>query len=74
MQLLLRPEDNGSVNLDPKLPSLAEVLASLASDTLVLASKDAPFVEFFVSVMTGPKGHLLTLSELHSASWFKFAQ
>jgi hypothetical protein len=74
MQLLLRPEDNGSVNLDPKLPSLAEVLASLASDTLVLATKDAPFVEFFVSVMTGPKGHLLTLSELHSASWFKFAQ
>ncbi|KAJ4375378.1 hypothetical protein N0V83_002464 [Neocucurbitaria cava] len=47
MQLLLTPEDKDLVNLDPKLPSLAEVLASLASDTLVLATKDAPFVEYF---------------------------
>jgi hypothetical protein len=49
MQLLL--DDKNPVNLDPKLPSLAEVLASLASDTLVLAAKDAPFVQYFVSVI-----------------------
>ncbi|KAH7076869.1 hypothetical protein BKA63DRAFT_532913 [Paraphoma chrysanthemicola] len=47
MQLLLTPEDKGVVSLNPKLPSLAEVLASLASDTLVLATKDSPFVEYF---------------------------
>jgi hypothetical protein len=51
MQLLLVRGDNGLVNLNPKLPSLAEALASLASDTLVLATKDAPFVEYFVSLI-----------------------
>jgi hypothetical protein len=64
MQLLLTSEDKDLVNLNPKLPSLAEVLASLASDTLVLATKDAPFVEYFVSVITQyitarPMEHLL---------------
>lgn len=52
MQLLLNSGDKGSVDLNPKLPSLAEALASLASDTLVLATKDAPFVEYFVSLIT----------------------
>jgi hypothetical protein len=51
MQLLLLG-DKDPIDLNPKLPSLAEVLASLASDTLILATKDAPFVEFFVSVIT----------------------
>lgn len=64
MELLLTPGDNGLVNLNPKLPSLAETLASLASDTLVLATKDAPFVEYFVSVAIPhttphPRGTLL---------------
>lgn len=52
MELLLTPKDKDMVNLNPKLTSLAEVLASLAGDTLVLATKDAPFVEYFISVMT----------------------
>ena len=49
MQLLLTPDNEGHIELDPKRPSLAEVLASLASDTLILGTKDAPFVEYFVS-------------------------
>lgn len=45
----LDPE-HPDVNLDPLLPSLAETLAILASDTLVLSWQDAPFTMFWVSV------------------------
>ncbi|KAF1922531.1 uncharacterized protein M421DRAFT_354795 [Didymella exigua CBS 183.55] len=42
MQLLLTPGEDNHVRLDPGRPSLGEVLASLARDTLVLWSKNAP--------------------------------
>jgi hypothetical protein len=72
MQLLLL-EDKGPIVLNPKLPSLAEVLASLASDTLILATKEAPFVEYFVSVITRCRTLRLAelslmIAELHSTS------
>jgi hypothetical protein len=35
--------------LNPSLPSIAEALAVMAGSTLLQSTKDAPFVEFFVS-------------------------
>jgi hypothetical protein len=37
--------------LDPSLPSIAEALAVMAGSTLLQSTKDAPFVEFFVSAL-----------------------
>jgi hypothetical protein len=39
--------------LDPALPSIAEAIAVMAGSTLLQATKDAPFVEFFVSASVG---------------------
>jgi len=39
--------------LDPSLPSIAEALAVMAGSTLLQSTKDAPFVEFFVSPSFG---------------------
>jgi hypothetical protein len=51
-QLALAPRNRNfsdpDVDLDPVLPSLAEALAILVSDSVVLSLKDSPFVEYFV--------------------------
>ncbi|RLM00332.1 hypothetical protein CFD26_108040 [Aspergillus turcosus] len=36
-----------SYSLDPKLPSVGEALAVLAGSTMILGSRNAPFVQFF---------------------------
>lgn len=55
--------------LNPLLPSIAEALAVMAGSTLLQSTKDAPFVEFFVSSVTNTTGVsiALTLAELHGA-------
>jgi hypothetical protein len=53
MMLALQPEDSNpmsmEVELNQRLPSLAETLAIGASDTLLTGLQSAPFVEFWVS-------------------------
>jgi hypothetical protein len=55
--------------LDPALPSIAEAIAVMAGSTLLQATKDAPFVEFFVSdfLEITRASIALTLTELHGA-------
>lgn len=55
--------------LDPALPSIAEAIAVMAGSTLLQATKDAPFVEFFVSdfLEITRASITLTLTELHGA-------
>jgi hypothetical protein len=55
--------------LDPALPSIAEAIAVMAGSTLLQATKDAPFVEFFVSGFLDITQAFiaLTRTELHSA-------
>lgn len=55
--------------LDPALPSIAEAIAVMAGSTLLQATKDAPFVEFFVSGFLNITQAFiaLTCTELHSA-------
>jgi len=55
--------------LDPALPSIAEAIAVMAGSTLLQATKDAPFAEFFVSAFVGGThaSMALTLAELHGA-------
>lgn len=38
---------DNNFSLNPKLPSIAEALAAMASSTLILSSQGAPFVPFF---------------------------
>ena len=53
MMLALQPENSNptsmEVELNQRLPSLAETLAVAASDTLLTGLQGAPFVEFWVS-------------------------
>jgi hypothetical protein len=53
MMLALQPENSNpmsmEVELNQRLPSLAETLAIGASDTLLTGLQSAPFVEFWVS-------------------------
>jgi hypothetical protein len=35
-------------SLDPSLPSIAEALAVMAGYTLLMSTRDAPFVQYFV--------------------------
>ncbi|KAJ4399241.1 hypothetical protein N0V91_009614 [Didymella pomorum] len=55
-QLALAPRNRNfsdpDVDLDPVLPSLAEALAILVSDSVVLSLKDSPFVEYFPGLVT----------------------
>lgn len=55
--------------LDPSLPSIAEAIAVMAGSTLLQSTKDAPFVEFFVSDLSDLTGYYVTLIpiELHGA-------
>lgn len=55
--------------LDPALPSIAEAIAVMAGSTLLQATKDAPFVEFFVSGFLDITQAFiaLTRTELHGA-------
>jgi hypothetical protein len=48
MQMMPRyEEDKQTFSLDPTLPSMAEALAVMAGSTLILSSRDAPFVPFW---------------------------
>lgn len=55
--------------LDPALPSIAEAIAVMAGSTLLQATKDAPFVEFFVSGLSNITHAAIVLiaTELHGA-------
>lgn len=55
--------------LDPALPSIAEAIAVMAGSTLLQSTKDAPFVEFFVSGLfhIALGSTVLTHTELHGA-------
>lgn len=55
--------------LDPALPSIAEAIAVMAGSTLLQSTKDAPFVEFFVSgsFIIALWSIVLTPTELHGA-------
>ena len=55
--------------LDPLLPSIAEALAVMAGSTLLQSTKDAPFVEFFVSSLPDLTYVYIALThlELHGA-------
>lgn len=55
--------------LDPALPSIAEAIAVMAGSTLLQSTKDAPFVEFFVSGLLDIAlgSTMLTPIELHGA-------
>ncbi|KAJ5562023.1 hypothetical protein N7535_003514 [Penicillium sp. DV-2018c] len=48
MQMVPRyEEDKETFSLDPVLPSMAEALAVMAGSTLILSSRDAPFVGYW---------------------------
>ena len=59
-QLILAKPTDGTPQLDPTLPSMAEALAVMAGCTLISSSEDTPFVEFWVSLqMSGElEGHI----------------
>ncbi|KAJ5135855.1 uncharacterized protein N7515_005133 [Penicillium bovifimosum] len=54
MQMMPRyEEDKKTFSLDPVLPSMAEALAVMAGSTLILSSRDAPFVAYWNYTVNG---------------------
>ncbi|KAF2105535.1 hypothetical protein BDV96DRAFT_360162 [Lophiotrema nucula] len=46
-QLILQKNNKGEIDLNPALPSPGEALAVMSGCTLLMASQDSPFVEFW---------------------------